>query len=88
MSLSLPSTTVTMGDPQTKRRPKANYTSLRSRLVVANLDKPNLLTKDLWVDSEEWEAQTFKCFQAKSDKKSVGEEDDDDDDEDDEEYEA
>lgn len=55
---------------------------------MANLDKPNLLTKDLWVDSEEWEAQTFKCFQAKSDKKSVGEEDDDDDDEDDEEYEA
>ena len=44
---------------------------------MANLDEPNLLTKDLWVASEEWEAQAFKCFQAKS----VGEEDGDDDDE-------
>ena len=56
---------------------------------MANLDEPNLLTKDLWVASEEWEAQAFKCFRATSDEKSVGEEDDDDEDEeeDDEEYE-
>ena len=49
---------------------------------MANLDKPNLLTKDLWVASEEWGAQAFECFQANS-KKPVGEEDDDVEDEDD-----
>ena len=52
---------------------------------MANLDEPNLLTKDLWVASEEWEAQAFKRFQAKSGRKST--EEDDDEDEDDEDYE-
>ncbi|OBT47235.1 hypothetical protein VE00_03481 [Pseudogymnoascus sp. WSF 3629] len=64
---------------------KAGFGFEGSRLVVANLDEPNLLTKDLWVASEEWEAHAFKCFQAKPEKTSVGEEDDDDKEDDDEE---
>ena len=50
---------------------------------MTNLDDPNLLTKDLWVAFEEWEAKAFKCFQVKSNK-SVGEEDDDEEDDNDE----
>ncbi|OBT82273.1 hypothetical protein VE02_09776 [Pseudogymnoascus sp. 03VT05] len=61
---------------------KAGFGYKGSRLVVANLDEPNLITKDLWVAPEEWETRPFNCFLAKPDNKSVGEDEDDNKDED------
>jgi hypothetical protein len=43
---------------------------LGSQLVSANLDKPDLLTKDLWVAPELWEDQVDRRLSANDDSSS------------------
>ena len=68
--------------------------SLGSNLVTTNIDKPNLSTKDLWVDPDKWEILTrYKSIDLTSDDDSWASEgteessDEDDESESEEDYE-